>query len=322
MNKAICTAIGAIIMFCSNTQAAEYTETLKPEAWNPINLVVVQADAPELLGIANSAKLPMREQPAQAVSTSALEVLDTGEAWGYATLWSLVLAITVFTLFTWINGPVRLANGFSGIKIKRWSSTDLLIHWLGAIACLALILTGIVIAGGRYFLIDWMSAYSWNNFIASSISIHNFFAIPFVIGWLVMTIKWARKQLPESCDFAWFKSLGGYLNFGPLKDSHPDAGFANAGEKLWFWCFALFGAVLVVSGLALMYPEAMTLAKGTMMWMLVLHCISAIILGVFTVVHIFMATLISEGGMENMVSGCCDENWAKQHHNLWHKQIR
>ncbi|WP_220740502.1 cytochrome b/b6 domain-containing protein, partial [Shewanella sp. c952] len=97
---------------------------------------------------------------------------------------------------------------------------------------------------------------------------------------------------------------------------------ANAGEKLWFWVFALFGGVMVVSGLTMMFPETFVVTKNTANFMLVLHIVSTIIISAFSVVHIFMATVMSEGGMSNMTSGYCDENWAKQHHNLWFKELQ
>lgn len=316
MKKVTIALLGAW-MVVGGAQAQSPTETLKPEAWNPVIEVVVQGDVPEILGIADSASLPMRPQPAELVDTGALSLLGNGEAWQSATLWSMVLVLALFIAFTWFNGPVRLTQGFSGNKVLRWSKGDVAMHWLGAIACLVLVVTGIVIAAGRHVFGGWMSEYSWNQLIATMVSWHNVFAFPFILGWLLMTVKWASKQMPEACDGEWFKSLGGYMNVGPLKGRHPDAGFANAGEKLWFWCFALFGGVLVVSGLVMMFPGLLGLEKGAMMWMFLLHCVSAIIIGAFSVVHIFMATIISEGGMECMVSGYCDENWARQHHNLW-----
>ena len=36
----------------------------------------------------------------------------------------------------------------------------------------------------------------------------------------------------------------------------------------------------------------------------------------------YMGAVMSEGGMENMLSGKCDENWAKQNHNLWYAKIQ
>jgi len=54
---------------------------------------------------------------------------------------------------------------------------------------------------------------------------------------------------------------------------------------------------------------------------IILHVISAIALGAFSVIHISMATKISEGELADMVDGTCDENWAKQHHNKWYDEL-
>ena len=103
---------------------------------------------------------------------------------------------------------------------------------------------------------------------------------------------------------------------------HPDAGFANAGEKAFFWCFTIFGLILMVTGLMMLYPETFgDPSKNSLQLALILHIVSAIILSAFSVVHIYMGAVMSEGGMENMLSGKCDENWARQNHNLWYAKV-
>lgn len=64
------------------------------------------------------------------------------------------------------------------------------------------------------------------------------------------------------------------------------------------------------------------LSKNGALLALIIHICSAIILGAFSVVHIYMGAVMSEGGMENMLSGKCDENWAKQNHNLWYAKVQ
>ena len=122
-------------------------------------------------------------------------------------------------------------------------------------------------------------------------------------------------------DLKWFLVVGGYINFGPFKGKHPDSGFANAGEKMWFWTLTLFGLFISVSGIMLVLP-GLDLPREASMGALLIHSISAVILIAFTIVHIWMATVLSEGGMECMKSGYCDENWAIQHHNLWYDEIK
>ena len=79
---------------------------------------------------------------------------------------------------------------------------------------------------------------------------------------------------------------------------------------------------MIVPGLMMLYPELFGgMSKDGANLALIIHIISAVILGAFSVVHIYMGAVMSEGGIENMLSGKCDENWAKQNHNLWYAKI-
>ena len=207
---------------------------------------------------------------------------------------SVVLVALLFAVFVLINGRARLADGFSGRLISRWSPLDVALHWIAAVPCVLLILTGLVIGAGRFWLEPLMTPEHFTSFVNGSVMVHNFVAFPFIAAAVIMMVKWAARQMPESCDLKWFACLGGYINTG--KPHHPDAGFANAGEKAFFWCFVVFGLAMIVTGLMML-------------------------LGAFSVVHIYMGAVMSEGGIENMLSGKCDENWAKQNHNLWYAKI-
>jgi formate dehydrogenase subunit gamma len=54
---------------------------------------------------------------------------------------------------------------------------------------------------------------------------------------------------------------------------------------------------------------------------LVVHGLFALGFMILIIGHISMAVLLVEGGFESMQTGYCDENWAKQHHNLWYQEI-
>ncbi|WP_095498132.1 formate dehydrogenase subunit gamma [Paraferrimonas haliotis] len=229
--------------------------------------------------------------------------------------------ILVFAAFVAVNGPSRLEKGFSGVEIKRWSRFDVWLHWIGAIPCLILILTGLTLLGGRYFIEPWLGEAAWAGLVGFSKEAHDIMAIPFIVGWFLMTILWMKNQFLASYDFKWFLVVGGYLNFGPFKGKHPDAGFANAGEKLWFWTFAIAGGLIVASGIIMLFPNWVEPSRSLSLLAVLVHGACAVLIAAFTVVHIFMATVMSEGGMECMVSGYCDENWAKQHHNVWYDDL-
>lgn len=300
---------------------AEEAVVAQPSLWLPVERQFIHGDIPEIRGMPVTGDMVVPADPA-AVNNTYLQLLQSSETLGtliFASVVGLILFLAVFVL---INGRAKLTDGFSNKLIDRWSSADVAIHWLAGISCILLILTGLVLGAGRFYFADWMVPGRWDALVNTMVGVHNVFAWPFMLGAVLMIVKWASKQMPESCDAAWFASLGGYLNFGSFKGKHPDAGFANAGEKLWFWCFTVFGLVLIGSGLCLLFPAAFTSTKDGANLALILHIVGAIIVGAFSVVHIFMATVMSEGGMENMVSGKCDENWAKQNHSLWFKKVQ
>lgn len=226
-----------------------------------------------------------------------------------------------FLLFYFVNGPSRLSKGFSGKMVFRWSKADLIIHWCVAISCLTLIFTGLNIMLGKHVLQPYVGGDIWAALIYGSKNVHDWVGPFFLVAWAVLVIKWLPDQMLKSYDLKWFMTVGGYFNIGPLKGKHPDSGFANAGEKLWFWTLAIFGLFIGVSGVMMVLPN-LDLPREASMAALLVHGISATLIIAFTIVHIWMATALSEGGMECMMSGYCDENWAMQHHNLWYDEIK
>lgn len=226
-----------------------------------------------------------------------------------------------FVIFYFVNGPSKLHGGFSGKMVLRWSKADLWIHWVLAISCLTLILTGISIMTGKHIIQPYVGEGVWAALINASKFIHDYVGPIFIGAWILCVVKWMPLQTFKMYDLKWFLVVGGYINFGPFKGKHPDSGFANAGEKMWFWTLTVFGLFISISGIMLVLP-GLDLPREASMLALLVHAASAIIIIAFTIVHIWMATVLSEGGMECMKSGYCDETWAVQHHNLWFDEIK
>ncbi|MFQ6372077.1 formate dehydrogenase subunit gamma [Shewanella sp. YIC-542] len=228
-----------------------------------------------------------------------------------------------FLLFYFVNGPSRLRDGFSGKMVFRWSKADLILHWCVAISCMILIFTGLNIMLGKQIVQPLVGEGSsiWAALIYGSKTIHDWVGPFFIICWVILVVKWMPHQLLKGYDFKWFLTVGGYFNIGPLKGQHPDSGFANAGEKMWFWTLVIFGLFISISGVMMVLP-GLDLPREASLAALLVHGVSAVLIIAFTIVHIWMATVLSEGGMECMVSGYCDENWAMQHHNLWYDEIK
>ncbi|MBR9728159.1 formate dehydrogenase subunit gamma [Shewanella intestini] len=274
----------------------------------------------ESQGMPQQAAMLMPAELPEAQNEATLGYLNNSGTFAFLEFASIFIVAGLFILFVLFNGISRLEKGFSGKLIKRWSGFSISIHWLGAISCIALIFTGLVLGLGRFYIEPSTNVYGWAGLVGIASSLHGLMAWPFIVGYVLMVLAWFPKQMPASYDLKWFAKLGGYLNFG--KKVHPDAGFANAGEKLFFWTFAIGGGLMVASGLVMMYPETFDVSKNAANLMLAIHITATIIISAFAVVHFFMATVMSEGSMSNMTTGYCDENWAKQHHNVWYKELK
>ena len=52
------------------------------------------------------------------------------------------------------------------------------------------------------------------------------------------------------------------------------------------------------------------------------HSIVALIFITMIIAHIYIGTIGMEGAFNAMNSGVVDENWAREHHNLWVAEVK
>jgi len=101
--------------------------------------------------------------------------------------------------------------------------------------------------------------------------------------------------------------------------SKASAGKYNAGQKIWFLLTIGLGFAICVSGFVLLFPDA--LADRTQAQLANLaHGIAALIFIAAGLGHAYIGSLGMEGAFEAMSVGTVDENWAKEHHDLWYAE--
>ena len=61
----------------------------------------------------------------------------------------------------------------------------------------------------------------------------------------------------------------------------------------------------------------MVLAGGALRAAIIVHGICAALLIGLTIGHIYIGSIGIEGASTSMLRGDVDENWARQHHDLW-----
>jgi formate dehydrogenase subunit gamma len=230
--------------------------------------------------------------------------------------WVLVGVIGALALYHLLTGGAKLGDR-SGVMIFRWSVSDRFIHWYTAVLFLLLMITGMSILWGRDLLIPVMGKEGFAAWAAIAKPVHDYSAAFFVVGLVLMWLKWFKHNIPRAYDLEWIKKGGGYLG----GDEHPPAGFTNAGEKMFFWTLVFAGGAMVVSGAFLLFPN-MGWDRQTMAIANIVHSVSSLVTIAFVFLHIYLATIGNEGSFEAMVSGEVDENWAKKHHDVWYDEVK
>ena len=109
-------------------------------------------------------------------------------------------------------------------------------------------LTGLVLIYGKPLLIPLIGEPAFGDVAYWCAWLHMAFAVPFVLGILIMIALWLMQNLPTWVDWEWLKRGGGIIGH-----DHPPAYKFNAGQKI-FWIVTLGGLVMLASGLSLMFP--------------------------------------------------------------------
>ncbi|HUG97593.1 MAG TPA: formate dehydrogenase subunit gamma [Gammaproteobacteria bacterium] len=228
----------------------------------------------------------------------------------------LVVVLAAIILFHLLAGPVKLEHR-TGRTITRWSLFERVMHWYTAILFIILAITGLSLTFGRAVLIPVTGKEAFAAWANIAKPVHDWLAVPFIIGLVVMMVPWIKESLPRAHDLTWLRMGGGYLD----KSKHPPAGFVNAGEKIWFWLLFFGSIVLISSGFWLLFPN-FGFERGEMQLANILHAASGIALIAFSLGHIYLGTLGNQGTLEGMVHGEVDEAWAKAHHGLWYDEVK
>lgn len=256
--------------------------------------------------------------------------------------WGLAGTVALLGLFFAYRGRIRISAGPSGRRIERFSAFERFVHWLTAGSFVVLALTGLNMLYGRYlFAMD--PAGDAGDFTAMHTAfaaiayygkfVHNYIGFAFAVGVVLMIVMWIRHNLPNKHDLIWLAKAGGML----VKGVHPPARKFNAGQKIIFWAVVVGGFSLTWSGFALIFPYQITPFSDTfavlnligldlptdlaplqeMQLMQIWHAIASLVMIALIIAHIYIGTLGMEGAFDAMNSGFVDENWAKEHHDLW-----
>jgi formate dehydrogenase subunit gamma len=231
----------------------------------------------------------------------------------------LLIALGAVGIFYWRKGMIMLHGKPSGVEIERFTPFERSAHWTNAITFVILAISGIVMAYGKYFMqpIIGDTLFGWFAYLLKNA--HNFAGPVFAVSLTVVFFTFLKDNWPSKEDWAWIIKAGGL--FGSTEV--PSHRF-NAGEKVVFWggVFAL-GLVVVGSGFVLdKIIPFLSYERGTMQIAHMIHAVATLLMMAMFIGHIYMGTVGMEGAFKAMRTGYVDETWAKEHHELWHDDIK
>jgi formate dehydrogenase subunit gamma len=285
-------------------------------------------------GVEGFTSLPKSEAPEAGVLIQApvqypgTRMVTAGQAWrevrnnwlipyGGALLLIVLVALGIF-YFT--KGPIgHHRMGPHPAAIERFTPFERAAHWVNAIAFVALGLSGIVMAFGKFFLLPVIGQTLFGYLTYVLKNLHNFAGPLFAVSLVVMILRFARDNLPQRGDLRWLVRFGGMLG-GKELPSHR----FNAGEKVVFWggVFVL-GLIVVASGLFMdkLLP-GFTYDRQSMQVGHMVHNVSTVLMLAMFFGHIYIGSIGMRGAYTAMRRGYVDEPWAREHHAYWYEDIK
>jgi formate dehydrogenase subunit gamma len=232
----------------------------------------------------------------------------------------LLISVLSLALFYWRKGPMGHDHPETGRKIERFTPFERAAHWTNAAAFVALGVSGVIMAFGKFFLLPILGGtlFGWLTYALKNV--HNFVGPLFAVSLVIVIITFIKDNFMTAADITWLKRAGGMFGGDHQVPSHR----FNAGEKgMFWWGVCIPGLVVVGSGLFLdkLLP-GMGYLRGDMQVAHMIHAVASIIMMTMLIGHIYMGTVGVKGALGAMKTGWVDEGWAKEHHDLWHADIK
>ncbi|MBA4175997.1 MAG: formate dehydrogenase subunit gamma [Leptothrix sp. (in: Bacteria)] len=233
---------------------------------------------------------------------------------------SLILLVAAATaLFYFTKGPIGGHEVNTGRLIERFTYLERVAHWSMAITFVVLAISGIVMAFGKFFLLPVLGAtlFGWLSYALKTA--HNFVGPLFAVSLVVFALIYIKDNLPKAADLAWLAKGGGLLS-----GKQVPSGRFNGGEKFVFWGGVIvLGLTVVASGLVLdLLIPGWGETRGQMQVAHMLHAAASALMTAMFIGHIYLGTIGVKGALDAMKTGYVDEAWAKEHHELWHDDVK
>lgn len=194
--------------------------------------------------------------------------------------------------------------------VRKESGGAILNHWILAISCILLIITGFA------FLFHLESVGAVFGGFETMKTVHNWTGVVFTASLLLTMAHYLGDSLHyDADDTQWFKVAGGYLSH---KVKVPPMGKHNPGQKLYYLGIVIFGIAIALSGFGIWL-----LKENTTIMLLshLVHNVAFIFFCIMVPVHIYLSTLANPGTLQIMVNGMVPLDLARKRYPKWVKAM-
>lgn len=200
-------------------------------------------------------------------------------------------------------------------EVPRYNANERVTHWIVAILFVLLAASGLAFFHPAFwFLSDLLGGGVWARIL------HPFLGVAMFAFFVVMAARYWQDNIIQPYDRAWQKRLSDVIN--NRDEGLPEIGKYNIGQKQLFWTMIVTMLLLLVSGVMLwrpyfagLFPIPLIRVAGFV------HAVSAFILCLGIIVHIYSGIFWVRGSLRAMTRGTVSHEWAKHHHPLWYRRV-
>ncbi|MGA7325421.1 MAG: formate dehydrogenase subunit gamma [Rhodomicrobium sp.] len=217
-----------------------------------------------------------------------------------------------------------MGQGQAHIRVRRYSGSARINHWIVAISFVLLLVTGLSLFHPSLFAIG-VTLFGSGQMVRF---IHPWIGVVLAASFFLLFLRFFPANLPAFTDFVWVARLRSVI---AGRDEYlPEVGKYNAGQKFVFWSQTVLVVILFVTGIGLwdsklQFFEQLTGYYPTIdqrRWAAVIHASAAVLTIMVWIIHVYAALWV-RGTIPAMTRGSVTGGWGWRHHRKWlRKQLK
>ncbi len=199
-------------------------------------------------------------------------------------------------------------------ELPRYDDATRMNHWAIALLFFASAFSGLAFFHpSMYFFTNLFGGGVWTRIL------HPYLGVLMFLCFVGMYVRLWRENVMNAQDKVWLSKAGEM--FKGNKAAMPPVGKYNAGQKIVFWSMTISLLILMGTGLLFWHAWFPDLPIWLRRTGVVLHALSAVVLVLTVIVHIYAGIWVKGTGRA-MTRGTVTPGWARMNHPLWYEEMK